>query len=142
VLIGPGRWLPIFLLSQLIAGVYMASVFAPNHKGMPLIRGRRPSFLEQQVITSRNVHGGPLVDIMFGGLNYQIEHHLFPTIARDRLPELRQIVRPFCQDLGLPYEEMGVIPSYRLLLQQLEAIGREMDVPPPASLLETAASKS
>ncbi|MBI3978052.1 MAG: acyl-CoA desaturase, partial [Chloroflexi bacterium] len=85
LLLGPGRWLPIFAVSQLIIGVYMASVFAPNHKGMPLIRGERPGFLQQQVLTSRNVGGGPLVAFFYGGLNFQIEHHLFPNMARNKL---------------------------------------------------------
>jgi fatty acid desaturase len=141
VVLGPLRWLPLFLASQALTGMYMASVFAPNHKGMPLIRGRRPSFIEQQVLTSRNVRGGPVTDAMFGGLNYQIEHHLFPTVARNRLPALREIVRPYCAEVGLAYEELGVIPSYRLLLQQLEAVGRGVEPPAPASLAQPQAAR-
>jgi fatty acid desaturase len=133
LLLGVGRWLPLFVASQLLTGMYMASVFAPNHKGMPLIRGRRLSFMEQQVLTSRNVRGGTVTDALFGGLNYQIEHHLFPTVARNRLPALRAIVRPYCREVGLRYEELGVLPSYRLLLRQLEAVGRGIEPPAPAA---------
>jgi fatty acid desaturase len=136
LVLGPGRWLPLFLASQALTGVYMASVFAPNHKGMPLIRGRRPSFIEQQVLTSRNVRGGPVTDALFGGLNYQIEHHLFPTVARNRLPALQAIVRPYCREVGLSYEELGVLASYRLLLRQLEAVGRGIEPPAPSSVGE------
>jgi len=124
ILLGPGRWLPLFLVQQLLLGVYMASVFAPNHKGMPLIRGEKPSFLEQQVMTSRNVSGGPIVDFLYGGLNFQIEHHLFPNLARKHLPACRDMVRAFCTEIGLPYEEENVIESYRSLLTELEAVGR------------------
>ncbi len=130
VLLGPGRWLPVFFITQLIVGVYMVSVFAPNHKGMPFIRGRRPTFLEQQVLTARNVNAGPIGDLFYGGLNYQIEHHLFPNVARNRMPELRQIVKPFCHEVGLSYEENDPITAYRLLIWQLEAIGRGEDPGP------------
>lgn len=124
VVFGPVRWLVLFGVAQLVIGVYMASVFAPNHKGMPLVIGERPDFLAQQVLTSRNVSGGPIVDFLYGGLNYQIEHHLFPNMPRNKLPECRKIVRAFCAELGLPHEEHGVIASYRLLLSALDSAGR------------------
>ncbi|HEX5417830.1 MAG TPA: fatty acid desaturase, partial [Chloroflexota bacterium] len=55
LLLGPGRWLPVFLVGQMILGVNMAMVFAPNHKGMPMFtEDTRLGFLEQQVLTSRN----------------------------------------------------------------------------------------
>ncbi len=124
LLFGPARWLPLFGLSQMLLGPYMVLIFAPNHKGMPIVRGRRPGFLEQQVLSSRNVRGSPIVDFVFGGLNYQIEHHLFPTMPRNRLPECQRIVRAFCLEVGLPYEEQGVVASYRTLFGQLDAVGR------------------
>ena len=88
IVFGPVRWLLLFLVVHMVVGIYMTSVFAPNHKGMPLISGKRPSFLVQQVVTSRNVHGpgavgGHIVDFLYGGLNYQIEHHLFPNMPRN-----------------------------------------------------------
>ncbi|OEV25008.1 delta fatty acid desaturase, partial [Streptomyces nanshensis] len=67
-------------------GVYLGSIFAPNHKGMPTLKGdERPDFLRRQVLTSRNVRGGPLTDLALGGLNYQIEHHLFPSMPTPHL---------------------------------------------------------
>ena len=50
-------------------------------------------FLRKQVLTSRNVRGGRLVDIALGGLNYQIEHHLFPNMPRANLRRAQPIVR-------------------------------------------------
>ncbi len=68
-----------------VFGVYMGASFAPNHKGMPQIpRDAKVDFLHRQVTTSRNVHGLGMTSFM-GGLNYQIEHHLFPTMARPHL---------------------------------------------------------
>ncbi len=67
------------LIHQALFGLYMSSIFAPNHKGMPVLnKESRLGFLQRQVLTTRNVKGGPLTDFLYGGLNYQIEHHLFP----------------------------------------------------------------
>ena len=64
------------------------------------------------------------MDFLYGGLNYQIEHHLFPNLARNRLPACRQLVREFCSQAGLPYTEEGVLASYRSLLRELHLAGR------------------
>ncbi len=126
---GPVHWLLLFVAVHMVAGVYMTSVFAPNHKGMPLIAGKRPSFLVQQVATSRNVHGPGalgqhLVDFLYGGLNYQIEHHLFPTMPRCRLGTSERLVKEYCASIGLSHEETGVIDSFRHVLGALNAAGR------------------
>ena len=72
-------------------GVYLGGSFAPNHKGMPIIpAGMKVDFLRRQVLTSRNIRGGTAVDFAMGGLNYQIEHHLFPSMPR---PNLRRCSR-------------------------------------------------
>ena len=104
----------IFLaVQQALFGFYMASVFAPNHKGMPVLdKGVEIDFLRQQVLTARNVHPHPLTDYWYGGLNYQIEHHLFPTLSRNRLRAAHEIVKPFCHKHGIPYQESSMLGSY------------------------------
>jgi hypothetical protein len=66
---------------EAVFSLYLGCSFAPNHKGMPLIDGGSTmSFTARQVVTARNVSGGRWTGFILGGLNYQIEHHLFPTI--------------------------------------------------------------
>ncbi len=73
-----------------VFGLYMGATFAPNHKGMPIIPADvKPDFLSKQVRTPRNIAGGWWATILMGGLNYQIEHHLFPSMPR---PHLRALV--------------------------------------------------
>jgi fatty acid desaturase len=87
-------------------GLYNSLVFAPNHKGMlNLTDGTRLDFLHEQVLTARNIKGHPLTDFLYGGLNYQIEHHLFPTMARNRLSDAQPIVKQFCAEHGIAYHE-------------------------------------
>ena len=84
-------------VNQLLIGLYIGSTFAPNHKGMLMLDGKlQLDFLRRQVLTSRNVKSSPVNDFLYGGLNYQIEHHLFPSMPRNRLKEAQKIVRPFC----------------------------------------------
>ena len=102
---------------QLLFGLHMGLVFAPNHKGMPILKsGNDLDYLTQQVLTARNIKPNPVVDFMYGGLNYQVEHHLFPNMPRNRLREAQKIVRPFCLARSLPYHETGVLGAQREIL--------------------------
>ena len=110
-------------VNQLLLGLYIGSTFAPNHKGMLMLDGKHQlDFLRRQVLTSRNVKSSPVNDFLYGGLNYQIEHHLFPSMPRNRLKEAQKIVRPFCREHSISYYETGVIQSQREVLQYLHQV--------------------
>jgi fatty acid desaturase len=106
-----------------LLGLYGGSIVAPNHKGMPLLPADTElDFLRRQVVTSRNVTGSRLVDAWYGGLNFQIEHHLFPTLPRNRLRAAQVHVRAFCQEYAIPYSETGVLQSYREIFTYLRRV--------------------
>ena len=105
-------------------GLFMVSVFAPNHKAMPILeRDSEEGFLRRQVLTSRNVLAHPITDFWYGGLNYQIEHHLFPRLPRNKLKEAQPIVKGFCRRHDISYHETSVLQSYREILQHLHEVG-------------------
>jgi fatty acid desaturase len=81
-------------------------------------------FLRRQVLTSRNVRGGRLTDFALGGLNYQIEHHLFPSMPRPNLRRSQALIEAFCQQKGVPYCQSSFTGSYAQALRHLHAIGR------------------
>jgi fatty acid desaturase len=115
----------VFFVTHLSTGIYLASCFAPNHKGMRAVeRDAQLSFLEQQVTTSRNVSGGLLTDIMLVGLNYQIEHHLFPNTPRNKLGLLRSYVRAVCEEQGLEYTEVSFLRTNQFLVKHLHGVSR------------------
>ncbi|MEU3508700.1 acyl-CoA desaturase [Streptomyces longwoodensis] len=129
-LLPPGMAIAFLAVHQCLFGVYLGSLFAPNHKGMPILTGEdRPDFLRRQVLTSRNVRGGRLTDIALGGLNHQIEHHLFPSMPSPNLRRARTIVRRHCEELGLDYVETGLIASYRQALASLHRAGAPLRQP-------------
>lgn len=116
--------LVFFAVHQGLFGLYMGCIFAPNHKGMPTLTGDdRPDYLRRQVLTSRNVRGGVVTDLALGGLNYQIEHHLFPSMPTPHLRHAQPIVREYCAEIGVPYHETGLVASYREALTHLHHVG-------------------
>ncbi|GCD18643.1 fatty acid desaturase [Cellulomonas algicola] len=114
-----------FLGVQLgLFGLYMGAVFAPNHKGMPLVpRDARIDFLRRQVLMSRNVRGGRMTDLFMGGLNYQTEHHLFPSMPSPNLRRVQPLVRAFCAEHRVPYTETTLLQSYGIVVRHLNAVG-------------------
>ena len=113
------------LVQQGLFGLYLGCSFAPNHKGMPILDATgRSDFLRRQVLTSRNVRGGWLTDLTLGGLNYQIEHHLFPSMPRPNLRRAQVLIEAFCHQQGLPYCQTSLAGSYAQALRHLHALGR------------------
>jgi fatty acid desaturase len=78
--------------------------------------------LRQQVLTARNVRSHPWIDFWFGGLNYQIEHHLFPHMARNKLKAAQATVKAFCQAHAIPYYETGIMQAYGETLRYLRHV--------------------
>jgi fatty acid desaturase len=112
------------LVQQGLFGVYMGISFAPNHKGMPIVgEDERVDYLRRQVMTSRNVVGGRFTDFVLGGLNYQIEHHLFPSMPRPSLRRAQALVRAHCELHGISYTEASLVRSYAEVLRHLHAVG-------------------
>lgn len=111
-------------VQQGLRGLYLGLSFAPNHKGMPVLTGAEQAdpFL-RQVLTSRNVRGGVLTDWALGGLNYQIEHHLFPSMPRANLARAQTIIKAFCAEHEVPYLETSLFGSYAEVLRHLHAVG-------------------
>jgi fatty acid desaturase len=124
LVLSPGKAIAFIAIHQGLWGLYMGCSFAPNHKGMPTATGDNGwDFLRKQVLTSRNVRGGRGVDFLLGGLNYQIEHHLFPSMPRPNLRRAQPLVQTFCAERGIPYHESGLLSSYRDVLRHLHDVG-------------------
>ncbi len=124
----PAKAIAFFGVQQGIFGLYLGCIFAPNHKGMPIIGpDAHVAFARRQTMTARNIRGGRLTTLVFGGLNYQIEHHLFPTMPRWNLAKAQRIVQPFCIRHELPYRQDSPFASYREILRYLVAMSAGQD---------------
>jgi fatty acid desaturase len=120
----PLQAVAFIVVQQGLFGLYLGCSFAPNHKGMPtLTEADQLDFLRRQVLTSRNVRGSWLVDFVLGGLNYQIEHHLFPNMPRPNLRRAQPLIRAFCERHGLDYTEASLFGSYAEAVRHLHLVG-------------------
>jgi fatty acid desaturase len=122
LVLSPLQAIAFLVVHQALFGVYLGMTFAPNHKGMPHPTGTE-DYLRKQVLTSRNVAGGRIVDLALGGLNYQIEHHLFPAMPSPNLGKAKPVVEKYCAEIGVSYAETGLIESYRQALRHLHEVG-------------------
>ncbi|WP_116199847.1 fatty acid desaturase family protein [Amycolatopsis circi] len=124
LLLPPGIAAVFVVVHHAAWGVYMGCSFAPNHKAMPHLEpGHRLDFLRRQVLTSHNVRGGRWMTYALGGLNYQIEHHLFPSIPMATLGRAQPLVRDFCRERGISYSQGGLFRTYADVLRHLHQVG-------------------
>ncbi|QHC59844.1 acyl-CoA desaturase [Rathayibacter sp. VKM Ac-2760] len=107
-----------------VFGLYMGASFAPNHKGMPILpKEARVDFLRRQVLTSRSIRGNWFNDYFMGGLNYQVEHHLFPNMPRPALRQAQVIAKEYCTTHQIPYTETSLLESYGIVVRYLNRVG-------------------
>lgn len=119
-----GKASAFFGVQMALFGLCLGGAFAPNHKGMPIVPATmKIDFLRRQVLMSRNVRAGPFVDVAMGGLNYQIEHHLFPSMPRPNLKQAQPLVRDYCQRKHVRYTEVGLLTSYGIVIDYLNNVG-------------------
>ena len=124
MVLSPLKALAFVVVQQAVFSVYLGISFAPNHKGMPIIESATAAgFARRQVVTARNISGGRLTTFMLGGLNYQIEHHLFPSMPRPNLRRVQGLVRDFCAAADLGYSEESFVESFRQIIQHLSDAG-------------------
>jgi fatty acid desaturase len=122
--LSPVQAVCFLIVQQGLFGLYMGCSFAPNHKGMPILaKDDKTGYLRRQVLTARNIRGGRFTDVVLGGLNYQIEHHLFPSMPRPSLRRAQGLIRTFCAQQGVAYYETSVLRSYAQVLRHLHKVG-------------------
>lgn len=121
----------LWLFMMMTFGFFMGAAFAPNHKGMPLIeKDSKLDFFSRQVLTSRNIKGSWLKDNLMGGLNYQVEHHLFPSMARPYLRKAHELVVDFCNKHNITMVEMNLLSSYVVIMKHLNKVGLSNNADP------------
>lgn len=121
-LLGPRA--PAFGVAMLgLSGLYMGLAFATNHLGLPhaLQRGRGTLW---QAAHTRNIRCGRIGDYLLGGLNLQIEHHVYPWLPRAHLRGARAGVQARCAQAGLPYRETGLCTALREVHRELARVAR------------------
>lgn len=115
-----------FMVAQTSCGLMLAVVFGLGHNGMAVYPAdQRPDFWKLQVSTTRNVTSNWFVDWFCGGLQYQVDHHLFPMIPRHNLAYVHTLVVSFCKEHDLTYHEASMWDGSIEVLQHLNEVSLE-----------------
>lgn len=120
-----------FLTATASCGFLLAIVFGLGHNGMATYDAdARPDFWKLQVTTTRNITGGhgfpqAFVDWFCGGLQYQVDHHLFPSLPRHNLAKTHALVRSFCKEWNVQYHEADLVDGTMEVLNHLNKVSNE-----------------
>ena len=113
-----------FIVQIMVFGLHMGGSFAPNHKGQPIVpKDVKIDFLRRQTLMSRNISGGRPMGFLMGGLNYQIEHHLFPSMPSVNLHKVQPMVREYCREKDIKYTETTLFESFGIIVRYLNRVG-------------------
>uniref|UniRef100_A0AC34QUD1 FA_desaturase domain-containing protein n=1 Tax=Panagrolaimus sp. JU765 TaxID=591449 RepID=A0AC34QUD1_9BILA len=116
-----------FLVSQLFGGFLLAHVVTYNHYSTDKFSNQSNimnNYACLQLYTTRNMRPGVFIDWLWGGLNYQIEHHLFPTMPRNNLCKVMPLVKQFCAENNLPYMVDDYFTGWKLEIEQFARVAR------------------
>jgi cytochrome b involved in lipid metabolism len=123
--------LTYFMISTCSCGFFLGIVFGLGHNGMATYDAdARPDFWKLQVTTTRNIIGGhgfpqAFVDWFCGGLQYQVDHHLFPTIPRHNLKKSHDLVHSFCKEWGVSYHEADLVDGTVEVIEHLSKVSNQ-----------------
>jgi len=126
-----GYSLAFFLLKTCSCGFFLGVVFGLGHNGMPTYDAdARPDFWKLQVTTTRNITGGHgipqcFVDWFCGGLQYQVEHHLFPSMPRHNAARAHELVESFCKEWGVTYHETDLVDGTIEVISHLKDVSND-----------------
>lgn len=104
-----------FITLNLTLSAWLAYGFITNHLGCEVFtvqEAEKMSWLELQMRTSRSLKGGKFVHWFYGGLNTQIEHHLFPKAPRFNLLKVQKMTRDFAKKHNIFYFETTPLEAY------------------------------
>jgi delta8-fatty-acid desaturase len=121
------RRLGFYALSQLLSGLMVGSVFVVGHSARPIAdEGEEglPGFHSLQIAGTQNITSPRAFRWFFGGLEQQIEHHLFPTMPRHNYRLVAPEVRAICARHGLEYREEGLFAGLASVLVVLRRVAR------------------
>jgi fatty acid desaturase len=114
-----------FVSAQLLGGFILAFVFVLNHTGMEVYDATEAKgFYDRQARSTRNTPSSLIFDWLTGGLNSQIEHHMFPTMARRNLTKMREATRKAMLECGYAYEELDNREAMQAVLGALSAAAK------------------
>ena len=127
----PGARATYFVVSNTVCGV-LHLVLNMNHYPMPMLSfdtAMDLGFFRFQCVTTLNIASNGWTSWYYGGLENQIEHHLFPLMPRHYLPKITQRVKKLCEDHAVPFTvAAGFFDANNKVMKTLNNATRNIDV--------------
>ncbi len=131
--VGTGPWLVGFLCMHVALGLTLSIVFQLAHvvedAGFIEVKENSPQKIEEewaihQVKTTANfAPRNHFINWFVGGLNFQIEHHLFPKVSHIHYPQISNIVKTTCAEYNIHYNEFptmrAAVASHFRIMKEL-----------------------
>mmetsp|Transcript_113338 Transcript_113338/g.222252 ORF Transcript_113338/g.222252 Transcript_113338/m.222252 type:complete len:385 (-) Transcript_113338:358-1512(-) len=121
-------WVPAVFMSGLVS----ALIVTPTHQSEELFEDYQPDWVTAQFESTRNaVTTNPFSEWLWGGMQYQLEHHLFPSMPRSKYPLLRERLQKFAKDNNIPggYRETGEFEILKMNWQLYKRVAEADAVP-------------
>lgn len=120
----------IYLFYNWVGATYIFLNFAVSHTHLPTVAkdDTKVDWIRYAAIHTMNVHPGPLrfIDWWMSYLNYQIEHHLFPSMPQFRHPIISKRVRALFEKHGLKYDQRSYVTAMQVTFANLHQVGMEV----------------
>ena len=123
------------VLAEIFTNLHSFAVIAPNHTGDDVFsfaeasNGRAEYFLRQIVGSVNYPAGSDAVDFLYGGMNYQIEHHLWPEASLLQCQRVRPKLKALCRRYGVHYNEAPLLPRVFKTVQIMAGASVQIEVP-------------
>eukprot|EP01112_Ceratiomyxa_fruticulosa_P003885 TRINITY_DN141_c0_g1_i4.p1 TRINITY_DN141_c0_g1~~TRINITY_DN141_c0_g1_i4.p1 ORF type:complete len:487 (-),score=90.18 TRINITY_DN141_c0_g1_i4:261-1721(-) len=128
----------LFIVTEIVHGYYLTINFQVSHvaSGLEFMATPPPPAANSEInedwailqvkTTQDYAHGDPITAYLTGGLNYQVVHHLFPSISQTYYPAIAPIVVETCKEYGIPYM---VLPNFISAVWSHISYLRDMGLP-------------
>lgn len=128
------QWLLGFFTMHYVAGLILSTVFQLAHVTDAIqviscdeLMEEKRGWAEHQLLETANfATQNKIVSFLLGGLNFQVEHHIFPTISHVHYSKLAKIVKQTAKEYKIPYNEYGTFTdALKAHVNQLVILGKK-----------------
>ena len=126
-----------------LAGLFTATIVTVTHQTEEMFHEHQDDWVRQQIESTRDaVTSNPFSEWLWGGMQYQLEHHLFPTMPRYNYPRLVPVIKAFCEENDIEYRVDGEVEVIARNFRMLRDVARAPAEPgAPATRADTVWSR-
>ncbi|XP_066475869.1 acyl-CoA (8-3)-desaturase-like [Tiliqua scincoides] len=122
-LMGFKYFMVYYWLSRFLESVWFIWISQMNHIPMNIDYDKNMDWMSTQLYATCNVDQSLFNDWFTGHLNFQIEHHLFPTMPRHNFSKVAPLVKSLCARHGMDYQCKPLLTAFRDILRSLKDSG-------------------